>query len=120
MPHHCENQSDGFIWHGVEYVGEYDAIAGAVIEPYYVNSLLDNAVAIWQRLSIVTVTESCVCLQRLRQVDVVAERLCGLACLKPIMSLHEWCDLLLDGSMEARANAYELRTPSKYQLRQGS
>lgn len=120
MPHHCENKSDGFIWHGVEYVREHDAIAGAVIEPDYIDSLLDNAVAIWQRLSIVTVTESCVGFQRLRQVDVVTERPCSLACLKSVISLHEWCDLLLDGSMEARANAYELRTPSKYRHRQGS
>lgn len=62
MSYHCEHQRDGFIWHGIEYVGEYNAVTGAVIEPDYVDSLLDNAVAIWQCLSIVTVTESCVCL----------------------------------------------------------
>jgi len=45
--YHCEHQRDGFIWHRIEYVGEYDAITGAVIEPDYVDSLLDDAVAIW-------------------------------------------------------------------------
>lgn len=110
MSYHCKHQRYGFVRHGIEYVGEYDAVAGTVIEPDYVDALLNDAVAIRQRMFFVTVTESCVRLQRLRQLNVVTETLCGLARLKPIISLDERCHLLLDGSIEPRADACKLRT----------
>jgi hypothetical protein len=110
MSYRCKHQRYGFVRHGVEYVGEYNAVARTVIEPDYVDTLLDDAVAIWQRRSFVTVTESCVCLQPLRQLNVVTETFCGLARLKHIISLYERHEPLLDDSVETRANARKLRT----------
>ena len=109
MSYHCKHQRYGFVRHGIEYVGEYHAVARTVIEPDDVDALLDDAVTIRQRRSFVTVTESCVRLQRLCQLNVVTETLCGLARLKPIISLDERRNPLLDGSMEPRANACKLR-----------
>jgi hypothetical protein len=57
MSYHCKDERDGFVGHGVEYVGEYDAVARTVIEPGDINGLLDNAVAVGQRVLILAVAE---------------------------------------------------------------
>jgi len=50
MSYHCKHQRYGFVRHGIEYVGEYDAVARTVIEPEYVDTLLNAAMAIRQRM----------------------------------------------------------------------
>jgi hypothetical protein len=113
MSYHCKDERHGFVRHGIEYVGEYDAVARTVIEPDYVDALLNDAMAIRQRMLFIAVAESRVRLQRLCQLDVVTKTLRGLARLKPIISLDERRDLLLGGSIEPRANARKLRTFSR-------
>lgn len=46
MSYRCKHKRNGFVGYGVECVGEYDAIARAVVEPDDIDGLLDNAVAV--------------------------------------------------------------------------